>query len=399
MGACVSNQKETPEQQKKKKEDKIRSKWIDSSITKEKKTDRESIKLLFLGAGESGKSTLLKQMIIINGGGFKQEEIAGFIPLIHTNVIQSIKTLIQQTWEFEEMPPPGFSAIDFKMSMDAANCARRAESLKFDDQLTESVVADIGVVWADPAIQKTYALRSSFQLNDSAKYFLDKAPEVTRPGYTPTQEDILRARIRTTGIVEHKFVIDKNDFRMYDVGGQRSARKKWIHCFEKVTSVIFVAAISGYDQTIYEDAKMNSLHEALNLFEDICDSRWFVKTSIILFLNKKDLFREKIEGNVPLTKCFPNYTGPNNYRAACAYIKAEFKARNHHPEKRIYTHFTCATDTSNIRRVFDIVKVIIVRTHLIEVGLMDANQDIEDRPPSQEYDSEEYEDADEENLQ
>lgn len=64
-------------------------------------------------------------------------------------------------------------------------------------------------------------------------------------------QDILRARIRTTGIVEHTVRIEGNEFRMYDVGGQRNARKKWIHCFENVTSVIFVAALSGYDQVCY----------------------------------------------------------------------------------------------------------------------------------------------------
>jgi len=68
----------------------------------------------------------------------------------------------------------------------------------------------------------------------------------------------------------------------------------------------------------------------------------------------------------------------------------KFKARNHHPEKRVYTHFTCATDTSNIRRVFDIVKVIIVRTHLIEVGLMDSNQEFDDK--LHDYDSDDQKD-------
>ena len=53
-----------------------------------------------------------------------------------------------------------------------------------------------------------------------------------------------------------------------------------------MTAVIFVAAISEYDQLCYEDDKTNRMTEALNLFEEICNSRWFRETSMILFLNK-----------------------------------------------------------------------------------------------------------------
>jgi len=42
-------------------------------------------------------------------------------------------------------------------------------------------------------------------------------------------------------------------FRLFDVGGQRSERKKWIHCFEDVTAIIFCVAMSEYDQVLHED--------------------------------------------------------------------------------------------------------------------------------------------------
>lgn len=96
--------------------------------------------------------------------------------------------------------------------------------------------------------------------------------------------------------------------RMFDVGGQRSERKKWIHCFEGVTAIIFCVALSGYDLVLAEDEEMNRMIESMKLFDSICNSKWFVETSIILFLNKKDLFEEKIARS-PLTICFPEYTG------------------------------------------------------------------------------------------
>ena len=95
---------------------------------------------------------------------------------------------------------------------------------------------------------------------------------------------------------------------MVDVGGQRSERKKWIHCFQDVTAVIFCVALSEYDLKLYEDETVNRMHESIKLFDEICNSRWFAETSIILFLNKSDLFREKI-AKVNLNVCFPDYQG------------------------------------------------------------------------------------------
>lgn len=52
----------------------------------------------------------------------------------------------------------------------------------------------------------------------------------------------------------------------------------------------------------------NRMEESLKLFESIVNNRWFLETSVILFLNKKDLFEEKITTS-PLTICFPDYSG------------------------------------------------------------------------------------------
>lgn len=119
---------------------------------------------------------------------------------------------------------------------------------------------------------------------------------------------MLRSRVKTTGITETRFVIGDLTYMMFDVGGQRSERKKWIHCFENVTAIVFLVAISEYDQLLFEDETVNRMQEALTLFDSICNSRWFVKTSIILFLNKIDRFREKLPIS-PMRKYFPDYEG------------------------------------------------------------------------------------------
>ena len=73
------------------------------------------------------------------------------------------------------------------------------------------------------------------------------------PNYIPNDQDVLRSRLRTTGITETLFEIRQFTYHMFDVGGQRSERKKWVHCFEGVHCLLFVAAMSGYDQCLVED--------------------------------------------------------------------------------------------------------------------------------------------------
>ena len=86
----------------------------------------------------------------------------------------------------------------------------------------------------------------------SSSYF-DSIDNISRPDYIPTDQDVLRSRVKTTGITETTFLIGELTYRMFDVGGQRSERKKWIHCFENVTAIVFLVAISEYDQLLLED--------------------------------------------------------------------------------------------------------------------------------------------------
>jgi len=237
-----------------------------------------------------------------------------------------------------------------------------------DARIDEKMADSISTLWADDGIQKTYANRSHFQLNDSAKYFFDKVHEIIRHEYVPSTQDIYRVRVRTTGVIESDFEIEGNKFKMVDVGGQRNERKKWIHSFQDVTAVIFVAALSEYDQGLYEDQSVNRMTEALDLFEETCNSKWFFHTNMILFLNKRDLFAEKIT-RVPLSTRFPDYKG-REYSEAVAYMQGIFEARNKNKERSIYTHITCATDTDNIQKVFNAAKDIIIRNSLASAGLV-----------------------------
>ena len=193
--------------------------------------------------------------------------------------------------------------------------------------------------------------------------------------YVASQQDMLLARVRTSGIVTEKYVIDQKNFEMYDVGGQRNERKKWIHCFDDVTAVIFVAAISEYDQVLFEDATANRMTEAVELFEEICNNQYFTSSSMILFLNKRDLFEEKIQtvdiASMPQFADFPGEFGADNYYdIGVEYFLDKFMAVNHNPDRVIYHHVTCATDSQNVAVVFNACKDIILRASMTQTGFM-----------------------------
>jgi hypothetical protein len=227
-------------------------------------------------------------------------------------------------------------------------------------------------LWNDPGIVATWGRRAEFQIIESVKYYFNELDRIMRDDYQATQQDMLYARVRTSGIVEERYQIDGATFVMYDVGGQRNERKKWIHCFEDVTAVIFVAAISEYDQSLYEDASTNRMMEAITLFDEIINNRFFLNSAVILFLNKKDLFQEKIKKVDPKTvevfKDFPG--GLGDYELGVKYFLGKFLEMNRQPDKEIYHHVTCATDSQNVQVVFNACKDIILKQNIKGSGFM-----------------------------
>ncbi|XP_068849522.1 guanine nucleotide-binding protein G(o) subunit alpha isoform X2 [Capricornis sumatraensis] len=340
-----------------------RSKAIEKNLKEDGISAAKDVKLLLLGAGESGKSTIVKQMKIIHEDGFSGEDVKQYKPVVYSNTIQSLAAIVRA------MDTLGIEYGDKDDSDDSrtvatVSCEEHMQAGTVPDHLLSAMMR----LWGDSGIQECFNRSREYQLNDSAKYYLDSLDRIGAADYQPTEQDILRTRVKTTGIVETHFTFKNLHFRLFDVGGQRSERKKWIHCFEDVTAIIFCVALSGYDQVLHEDETTNRMHESLKLFDSICNNKWFTDTSIILFLNKKDIFEEKIRKS-PLTICFPEYTGSNTYEDAAAYIQAQFESKNRSPNKEIYCHMTCATDTNNIQVVFDAVTDIIIANNLRGCGL------------------------------
>lgn len=357
------------------------NKKINKQIQQDKQVYRATHRLLLLGAGESGKSTIVKQMRILHVDGFSEEEKREKIKAIRCNIRDAILTI---TGNMSTLTPPiALDCLEQQFRVDYIQDDASQPNFDWPDEFYEHTE----ILWKDKGVQACYERSNEYQLIDCAKYFLDRVHIVRQQDYTPTEQDILRCRVLTLGIFETRFQVDKVNFHMFDVGGQRDERRKWIQCFNDVTAIIFVTACSSYNMVLREDPSQNRLRESLDLFRSIWNNRWLRTISVILFLNKQDLLAEKIRaGKSKLEEYFPDFSryqtpldatvepgeDPEVVRAKY-FIRDEFlriSTASGDGRHYCYPHFTCAVDTENIRRVFNDCRDIIQRMHLRQYELL-----------------------------
>ncbi|EGG19490.1 G-protein subunit alpha 10 [Cavenderia fasciculata] len=408
-------------------EAKQKSKEIDKNIKKESTSN--VLKLLLLGASDSGKSTLFKQMKIIqeDNGGFTKDELVACRGFVYENIISQMNVLLEEMYcdrnklstttvsvesgtsginnqpntndnlnntnnfDYNGESSSHDSTVNMKLYINEQpqqqqqhqqpeNTTDKKEILYFQDpsnferaarvmqayqlllvnEFTSTwtpIIQDIKELWKSKEIQYQFNTREDgtkyFHLHDSTPYFLNNIDYYLNEDFLPTEQDVLRIRTKTTGVTEADYLFRGLRFKMVDVGGQKSYRRKWIHCFDNVSAVLFVASLNSYDQVLEEDGTTNRLQDSLSLFGETSNSTWFTNSTIVLFLNKSDLFREKIK-RIPLSKYFPGYTGPNKAKDAATYIfnlfNSQFKQR-----RQLYFHITCAINTKDIKFVFQSV--------------------------------------------
>ncbi|ORY36930.1 guanine nucleotide binding protein, alpha subunit [Rhizoclosmatium globosum] len=431
------------------------SRAIDTQLTSERRRLEalRPVKLLLLGTGESGKSTILKQMKLIYDTGFSPEEIQTYRSSIILNLFSCVKTLAVQMDNLKI--PYGFITPDTVDSdpdeplPPQSNNVRRRSSLAFDETrqslsrskspvisrlstyvvtgvdsygggarkgcnytlqsqdaasqyerfgginqigsipdfgrsmkamplstfgfgkdeiITAQQIDDFEGFWNDSGVQYCFSRSSEFGLMECCEYLMKNLRRIGAPEYIPTKDDILLSRLKTTAISETRFKIKDVEYRVFDVGGQRSQRKKWASLFDDVNAIIFVVAISSYDQVCYEDHSVNRVVEALQVFKSIINHSAFVNTGIILFLNKIDLFKIKLNVS-PVSDYFPSYKGTSRFEESIEYFLEMFRAANTDPERRIQHHLTWATDTKQTRKVLDSVCKCIQEANLKDCGL------------------------------
>ncbi|KAI8927426.1 guanine nucleotide binding protein, alpha subunit [Entophlyctis helioformis] len=349
-----------------------KSKEIEQQLAKDKakfeKLMREP-QMLLLGSGDSGKTTFIRQIKILHGGGFTDDERRSYLKHIVANTMDSILSLVkaaeQGGYDLEA------KAAATKM-IDTLSEYTSRPSIEDTYTLFRELAPDIDLVWRDPAIQRLFSDSGKLHIivQDTADYFLNQVTAIADPAYLPTDQDIIHARFPTTQVSETTVQINTGRFHFYDCGGQVSHRKHWAPYFDKVHTILFVASLASYDQVLVEDPTVNRMHDAITLFGEICNHSLLRHIPITLFLNKQDLFEKKFK-NSEIKKHFPDYHhSSDNIKKAYRYFERKFTSQNQEPNKKIYTHVTCCTDTKTMEVVVTTVANSMLNIGLRQGGLM-----------------------------
>ncbi|KAI0275481.1 G-alpha-domain-containing protein [Gloeopeniophorella convolvens] len=215
----------------------------------------------------------------------------------------------------------------------------------------------------------------------STPSYLDQIDRITAKKYTPTDDDVLKARLKTVGVVEHSFTINMGTMRgnsnwvIYDVGGARNQRHAWAPFFQDVNAIIFLAPISAFDQVLTEDPRVNRLEDSLLLWRAVVSNKLLEKVPIVLFLNKCDLLQEKLEAGVQLKNHLITYGDrPNDYESVSKYLRNKFGLLHNQSttnrEREFFIHYTAVTDKEKTAQIISSVREAILRINLKTLKLM-----------------------------
>jgi len=274
-----------------------------------------------------------------------------------------------------------------KTNRSSLNDKRARESAAHDElidplvrdvgHLLEVCEADIKELWSNPTVKGLIAKRR-LKLDEWSEFFLRHISRIASVDYVPTTDDILHARIQTMGVAEHIFDVDIHGksvtWHLFDVGGARGQRHSWVPYFDDANAIIFVAPISAFDQYLEEDPRTNRIDDSLQLFTQICSNALLKNVHLVLFLNKTDLLKSKLDTGLKVRKYITSFgERSNDYETVVAYFRAHFlqvHRRNNENRRVLYTHFTSVVDTKATQRIIGNVRDSIFRGYLQSAALV-----------------------------
>ncbi|OCH88372.1 G-alpha-domain-containing protein [Obba rivulosa] len=228
-------------------------------------------------------------------------------------------------------------------------------------------------LWADETVRRVLR-RRKIRLEEWPGLqvsYLNDLERVTAPKYMPSDDDVLKARLKTVGVSEHRFEMEAGtesgtEWRIIDVGGSRSQVPTWVPFFDD--AIIFLAPICAFDQTLAEDKSVNRLEDSVLLWKAVCSNKLLANVDLVLFLNKCDILSKKLASGVRLAKyvrSFGNRT--NDSETAEKYFRSKFSAihREYSPiPRKFYGFCTSVTDSTTTGGILASVRDMVVREHL-----------------------------------
>ncbi|KAJ7598460.1 guanine nucleotide-binding protein alpha-4 subunit [Mycena floridula] len=254
------------------------------------------------------------------------------------------------------------------------------ETLDETQHVLHSLRKDMVQLWADPIVRAILKHRK-IRLEELPGFFLNDLERITALRYIPSDDDVLKARLKTVGVSEYKFHMEVNasrdtgtEWRIVDVGGSRSQRPTWIPFFDDVDAIIFLAPISGFDQVLAEDRGVNRLEDSVLLWKAVCSNKLLANVDLVLFLNKCDLLDTKLKAGIRLAKYVRSYgERENDLDNVSKYLRSKFNAihREYSPNPRkFYAFCTSVTDTATTAGIIASVRDMVIRQHLKQSKLL-----------------------------
>jgi len=269
-------------------------------------------------------------------------------------------------------------------ALDDLNIDVAGESENLEDimhLLHTCAYAEHGILalWKDQGVRSVLK-EKGMQMEEISEFFLSELERVVGKAYVPTDDDILKARLDTPGILEHAFVSEVEheaneeiiEWKFFDVGGARTQRLAWAPYFEDVNTIIFLAPLSEFNQVSAESG--NRLEDSVNLWRSVVMNKHLSNISLILLLNKCDLLRAKLDAGVQVKDYVPSYgSQSNDFTTVTNYFKAKFselhKSQRCNHSRGLWIHITnTVTETQSF--ITKSVREIVLRKNMENADLI-----------------------------
>jgi guanine nucleotide-binding protein G(i) subunit alpha len=305
--------------------------------------------------------TKTAKILLRKAPAYTKHEKLIFRDLILNNILYSLRCLIDHALEDETV-----SKEDKKFLSEVGIPTSDNLILHAADR---TVLPQIPILWNHQAIAKAYKERNKTFHIPEIHQWMNDLDRILSPDYVPTISDILRSRVKTTGIVNFLLQNKNYDIELIDVGSERNERKKWHACFEDVTDLMYVVALDEYAMLCYEDNETNRLAESLECWTEICNAKFFNSSNVNLFLvfNKVDLFCERVLNGCDIRQCFPSYDDELEPNKILSFIVNIFLERIRDKHKRVYVFVTNALDLNCMKNFWKSLLSIPIVSSNIEI--------------------------------
>ncbi|KAI1784642.1 G-alpha-domain-containing protein [Ganoderma leucocontextum] len=260
-------------------------------------------------------------------------------------------------------------------SEDSARATADGSKLENATEIIASCAEDMIALWQDPVVRDLLN-RRKIRMELSGGFFLNDIDRITQRDYQPSDNDVVRSRLRTIGVQEYKLVMESyaatevsREWMIYDVGGSRTSRGAWFPFFDDAHAILFLAPISCFDELLAEDRRVNRLEDSFLLWKGIVQSKLLAKCIIVLFLNKFDLLEKKLANGARVNKYLPSFAERENTALTLArYLHKKFRDQHReyspHVGRPFYGYVTTAIDTKATASTLTSVRDGVLRHNL-----------------------------------